>query len=386
MANKGGTIIKNTVEFDFGKIYPKIQMLEIHKFIRKLLSDVKINENCIFGVMAVIQAPSQIVRMKFCDEKENEFKIFLQKYAGSGQTKMGRTNIKVKIYDANLAIKFVRIGDAPFEMQLAEITGALKAYGAIMDARRDRYMGGGYLAGYQGWVTVQMVVATDIPSYLQIGECRVIVNYHGQKMTCRQCLKIGHIAKECPDNNDDVYEREKEPANVKENEGESKEGNDNVNEEKEVEKGIETEKSQGAEENAEAGREEEEGSKVAGEEGKEEEEVQVIGETMEEEKEDEEDDELECTNYGDEENIPKPPVEKERKRSYSDVARSITGSDSESTGGDMFEQAVTKETSSQSSEHISQVQSPADKPSKIPIGKVSDLKLKGKKVKITKTQ
>ena len=395
MASKGGIVIKNTVEFDFGKMYPRINMVEIHKFIRKLLLDAKINENSIFGVMAVLQAPSQIVRMKFLDEKENEFKLFLQKYAGSGQTKMGRSNLKIKIYDASLAIKYVRIGDAPFEMQLTEITRALKSYGAIMDARRDRYTGGNYLAAYQGWVTVQMVVVTDIPSYLEIGEYKVIVKYQGQKLTCRQCLRTGHVARECPDNNDDMYEKERDPVRLKEieeieerkrkeNEERRNEENNKINEEKEGEKEIETDSSQEPEANQEAEGTEEEGEGKTGVE--EEEDVRVIEETMDEIEEGLAEDESTCTNFGDEENITDPPEEKERKRSYSDVARSNTGSDSESTGGDVFEQPTTKETSSQSSENISQVQSPAAKSSKIPVIKVSDLNSKGRKLKISKTK
>jgi len=256
--------------------------------------------------------------------------------------------------------------------------------------------GGDYLAAYQGWVTVQMVVVTDIPSYLEIGECKIIVKYQGKKLTCRQCLKTGHVARECPDNNDDVYEKEKNPAKEieeneerkrKENEEKSNEGSGEINEEKGGEKGNETESSQGTEANVGAGRAEEEEE----EEGRteiedEEEEVRAIEETGDAGEEDGVVDEPACTNDGGEENIADPPGVKERKRSYSDVARSTTGSDNESTGEDLFAQAITRETSDQSSEHISQVLSSAAKPSKIPVGKDSDLNLTGRKVKITKTK
>ena len=145
-------------------------MVDIHKFIRNLLKEIKIDERCIFGIMAMLQAPSQVVRIKFGDDHETEFKFFLQKYKGNGSIMLGRGRGRVKIHDANLALKYVRVGDAPFELPITSVIGALRGYGAVMDARRDRYVGGNYLAGYQWWVTVQMVMTKDIPSYLDIGE------------------------------------------------------------------------------------------------------------------------------------------------------------------------------------------------------------------------
>ena len=193
-----------------GTVCHTSNMVDIHKFIRNLLKEIKIDERCIFGIMAMLQAPSQVVRMKFGDDHETEFKKFLQKYEGNGSMVLGRGRARVKIYDASLALKYVRVGDAPFELPITSVIGALRGYGAVMDARRDRYVGGDYLAGYQGWVTVQMVMTKDIPSYLDIGEYRVIIKYQGQKFTCRGCGRSGHIAKECPDLNDNLYDKEKE--------------------------------------------------------------------------------------------------------------------------------------------------------------------------------
>ena len=211
-----GVIVKNTVEMDFGRVFPKINMIEIHKFIRKLFRDINMSEQVIYGIMGVIQSQNQVIRMKFFDDREGEFKKFLEKYSGVGNMKFGRMNLKVKVYDATLSMKFVRIGDAPFEMSIIDITRALKPYGAIMDIRRDRYTGTDYVAGFQGWITVKMVVSADIPSYLQVGGHKLIIKYDGQKVTCRHCLKSGHIVRECPELNSDLYDEETDPGRARE--------------------------------------------------------------------------------------------------------------------------------------------------------------------------
>ena len=98
-------------------------MVDIHKFIRNLLKEIKIDERCIFGIMAMLQAPSQVVRIKFGDDHETEFKFFLQKYKGNGSIMLGRGRGRVKIHDANLALKYVRVGDAAFELPITSVIG-----------------------------------------------------------------------------------------------------------------------------------------------------------------------------------------------------------------------------------------------------------------------
>jgi len=210
MVDRGREGIRNTVEFDFGKRFPRINMVDIHKFIRKLLAEAGIKEDSIYGIMAMLQAPSQVVRMKFSDDRVQDFQKFIRMYEGARKMNVMKSDVRVKIYDACLAVKFVRIGDAPFELPITEVMKALRGFGAIMDGRRDRYTGGDYVASYQGWITIQMVVNREIPSYIDIGEYRVIVKYQGQKLTCRQCGGVGHVVRECPELNDDIYDKEEE--------------------------------------------------------------------------------------------------------------------------------------------------------------------------------
>jgi hypothetical protein len=51
--------------------------------------------------MGVIQSQNQVVNMKYFDDRESEFKRYLEKYARLGNTKVGRINLKVKIYDGS---------------------------------------------------------------------------------------------------------------------------------------------------------------------------------------------------------------------------------------------------------------------------------------------
>lgn len=43
-----------------------------------------------------------------------------------------------------------------------------------------------------------MTIEKDIPSYLNMGDYRAIVKYHGQTPTCRMCDSKNHMGKDCP--------------------------------------------------------------------------------------------------------------------------------------------------------------------------------------------
>jgi len=408
-----GVIIKNTVEMDFGRVFPKINMIEIHKFIRKLFKDINMNEQAIYGIMGVIQSQNQVIRMKFFDDREGEFKKFLKKYAGVGNTKVGRIDVQVKIYDASLAMKFVRIGDAPFEMSLGDITRLLQPYGAIMDMRRDRYTGTDYVAGFQGWITVKMVISSDIPSYLQVGDHKLIVKYEGQKVTCRHCLKSGHMARECPELNSDLYDEE---TNSEKNEAKKRKTGEEIKEKDMEDANKESSGERGEKEkqpndpplveeqetecsgedgarpansnavpaaNEEEDKEDDDGEMKRGEE---EVEVVTIDETPDlpedDEEEEKEEGEYESEDEGMEgvQNTVGSPG-RTPKRSYSDVTRSSissTGSDNE-LNEDLLSPTPAAMASGNSSEKISQVKSPEKNESVYKNVKFTDAK--GKKVK-----
>jgi hypothetical protein len=414
-----GVIIKNTVEMDFGRVYPRIQMIEIHTFIRKLFKDMNMSEEAIYGIMAVIQSQNQVVRMKFFDDREGDFKKFLEKYSGVGNTKVGKMNVKLKIYDASLSMKFVRIGDAPFEMTLMDITRALKPYGALMDIRRDRYIGTGYMAGFQGWVTAKMVISTDIPSYLQVGDHKLIVKYDGQKVTCRKCLKSGHLAKECPELNNDLYEEETGPERARElkeiearkkredkerkemvieearkessskNDEKEKQPNDSpLTDEQETERSREDE-ARSEESSAMPAAGEENDEKDENEETKEDEgvdEVVMIEETpyTPNDDEDEEEDENGNEDEGMEgaQNILGSPGRTPKRKSYSDATRSSIGSESDLNDEDLMPPTPAAKASGNSTEKISQVTSPGTEESAFK--NVKFTKMKGKKVRKSK--
>lgn len=96
MDKRARSILVNNVEFDFGNCIPRLTIREIHSWLSKTCGLKKEDH---FGSMPIFQAPTQVLRVKFCTEVA--FKAFLGEWAGTHQivvkTKSGDRTVGVRI-------------------------------------------------------------------------------------------------------------------------------------------------------------------------------------------------------------------------------------------------------------------------------------------------
>jgi len=196
--------IENTLEFDFGNTFPRIAMISIHRWFKSM----GINEKVCSGIMAIIGVPTQVVRVKF--QTRALMECFLEKQKEVFELKEGNKIISVKVKEAGLREKFVRIADVPFEVDTSTVKKVLENFGKVITIKRDMF-GRPQEAEQElipvpsGWMTVSMVLDRDIPSYLMIEDFRAIIRYQGQPKTCRICNHQDHLAFQCPRNNRPRY-------------------------------------------------------------------------------------------------------------------------------------------------------------------------------------
>jgi hypothetical protein len=67
-------------------------------------NDAGIKEDSIYGIMAMLQAPILVVRMKICDDRVQDFQKFIRKYKGARTMNVMKSDVRVKIYDSCLAV------------------------------------------------------------------------------------------------------------------------------------------------------------------------------------------------------------------------------------------------------------------------------------------
>lgn len=171
-------------------------MRTIHQWIRSL----GVKEEQVYGLMPVLLAETQTIRLKFVDKKSYE--EFMLKYEGQRWMRDNDRNLTVIVKPAGVKEKYVRISDTPFEVEIDEIREVLQEYGKVFTIKRETYMAlnpeDGYFKTFSGWVTVRMSINKNIPSFLMLGGERVSIKYHGQIPTCRICNQEGHYGHACP--------------------------------------------------------------------------------------------------------------------------------------------------------------------------------------------
>jgi hypothetical protein len=192
-------------------------MEKVHWFIRWVGIDI----SKIWGIAKIFDTPNQVVRLTFVDEASCADAL---KFEGVHNVKIGNKNFKVLVRDSNVEEKFVRITGIPHSMDLGVIQTRFKEFGKVLDMRWERYhvVENEYLIPtLSTWLICRMTLEKAIPSYVTVGDYRVIVRYNGQKQTCGICDETSHLRKDCPslrknktDNNDKTDKTDNPRSNI----------------------------------------------------------------------------------------------------------------------------------------------------------------------------
>ena len=104
----------------------------------------------------------------------------------AGQTMM--------VQDAEKALTYLTVFDAPFELPDEALRGILEPYGLVKSCRRQLHQGTAIETGIR---TVRIVLGKPVPSTLRVGAMNISIKYQGQAPTCRKCDSPEHYARNC---------------------------------------------------------------------------------------------------------------------------------------------------------------------------------------------
>jgi hypothetical protein len=97
-----------------------------------------------------------------------------------------------------MGIRKVRIANLPPEVSDSVITKALTKYGEIKDITKEKWSRIYRYPISNGIKLVTMNLREHIPSYMSIGNTKVMMSYEGQLVTCYGCNSVGHQFIDCP--------------------------------------------------------------------------------------------------------------------------------------------------------------------------------------------
>ncbi|KAK3731905.1 hypothetical protein QZH41_005542 [Actinostola sp. cb2023] len=127
------------------------------------------------------------------------------KILNAGVLQVAGTTMMVQ--DAEKALTYVTVFDAPFELPDDALVEILEPYGLVKSWRRQLHHGTSIETGIR---TVRIVLGKPVPSMLRVGTMHISIKYQGQAPTCRKCdsrtilqgiaICADHLACECPYN------------------------------------------------------------------------------------------------------------------------------------------------------------------------------------------
>lgn len=173
-------------------------MLNVHRYIRTL----SVKNDDLIGIMAVLEARTQVVRLTFSDEVRCS--NFLSQHEGVITATIDNREMNILIKDSNVEEKFVRLHGVSHDFNLELVKQRFNKFGKVLSVRWEKFQN---LTGddevdffpvKSTWIIVRMTLETPIPSYVNLGEYHVTVRYNGQTPTCRECDKPGHMGRDCP--------------------------------------------------------------------------------------------------------------------------------------------------------------------------------------------
>jgi len=176
----------------FDATSPRINAHEIHEW---LFNDLKVNEHTV--LMIQIDGAKRQVFVKFIDQ--TYVNTILQNTNGS--TEYRHTNgilSQVKLEEAGLGSRRVRVANLPPELPNALIRTSLLPYGTIHSITDETWPSSYRYTVANGVRVVQMTLNRHLPSNITMAGYRAFISYEGQPQTCFGCGATEHVYQTCP--------------------------------------------------------------------------------------------------------------------------------------------------------------------------------------------
>jgi len=165
---------------------PRISAYDIHEWIYVTMC---LQESEV--AMVQIDGTGRQVYIKFRDP--NRMYDILQTTNGRGEFRHAKGEIsKVRIEEAGLGIRRVRLANIPPEIPDRTIKVGLNRYDEVKEVKEENWSRANGI-----WVAT-IRLSQHIPSHILIAGYRTLISYEGQPLTCFGCNETGHVYQECP--------------------------------------------------------------------------------------------------------------------------------------------------------------------------------------------
>jgi hypothetical protein len=183
---------KHTIVCIFDPKSPRITAFNIHEWISETL---QLEQDDLS--MIQIDGPRRLVYIKFSNL--DKMKQIVSTSRVQYEYKHENCEIsKVHIEQAGMGIRNARIANLPPEVSDSVITNELTKYGEIKDITEEKWSRIYRYPVSNGIKLVTMNLRGHIPSYISIGNTKVMMSYEGQPVTCYGCNSVGHQFIDCP--------------------------------------------------------------------------------------------------------------------------------------------------------------------------------------------
>ena len=183
---------ENSIRIQFQRSDPRPDMYELYTF---LVDTLGVSTDAIGGLQ--LDNPSYSFLVKF--DLQYRFERILSSFesGASFKYKSGRC-VQVKVSDASLVSKSVKVVGLPFELPDTIIKNFLENFGSVKQITRDTWQDQYFGSIENGTRTALMHLKKAIPSKIVIEGSTGFINYSGQERTCHYCHEVGHFVIDCP--------------------------------------------------------------------------------------------------------------------------------------------------------------------------------------------
>ena len=195
MGSEEPDVWPRTVEISFGK-----NEVSRHEFY-ECFEPQGVEVSAFDAVVRLYGRTICIFRVGF--KSDEGHRAFLDRYLNKDSVSINGKQVPIRVRDRTLNLLRVRVHHFKFNDDLGLLSTRLRAYGSVSriywDTYQDRQLP--KWSGIKtGVVNVDMVLDTNIPSYISFGSYKhpLMVEYAGQIKTCRLCDSPYHVSTTCP--------------------------------------------------------------------------------------------------------------------------------------------------------------------------------------------